>query len=135
MAYESNESGRREVYVRPFPEVNDDQVLVSNSGGLEPLWSRDGRELFYLEGFGARQLIAVSVESGASERFAFGGREVVTDWPYLRGGPGRTYDVASDGRFLAIVEGDGSGGGREVGPPEITVVLNWFEDLVARVPN
>ncbi len=47
LAYQSDSSGRREIYVRPFPDVGGGQWLVSTSGGVEPLWARNGRELFY----------------------------------------------------------------------------------------
>ena len=49
MAYQSDESGRPEIYVRPFPNVNEGLERVSNAGGIQPLWARSGRELFYLE--------------------------------------------------------------------------------------
>ena len=48
MAYTSNESGREEVYVRPFPDVEGGRWQVSTAGGVKPLWAPDGRELFYL---------------------------------------------------------------------------------------
>ena len=51
MAYQSDESGEFEVFVRPFPEVNGGLVPISTNGGTEPLWSRDGRELFYMRCF------------------------------------------------------------------------------------
>ena len=60
MAYASNESGKSEVYVRPFPDVNKGKWQVSTSGGNSPLWSPDGRELFYRSGDAA---MAVRVET------------------------------------------------------------------------
>ena len=60
MAYASNESGKYEVYVRPFPEVNKGKWQVSTSGGNSPLWSPDGRELFYRSG---DAVMAVPVET------------------------------------------------------------------------
>ena len=50
MAYESAQSGQEEVYVRPFPNVDDGQWQISTSNGTQPLWSPDGRELFYRQG-------------------------------------------------------------------------------------
>jgi len=47
MAYQSNESGRFEIYVRPFPDVQSNWIPISNGGGSRPLWSRDGREIAY----------------------------------------------------------------------------------------
>ena len=49
LAYQSNESGRDEVYVRPFPKVNEGRWQVSTAGGTSPLWAKDGRELFLPE--------------------------------------------------------------------------------------
>jgi serine/threonine-protein kinase len=129
MAYQSDESGTMEIYVRPFPDVQADQVQVSNSGGIHPLWSRDGRELFYLQLGATRQLVSVSVETGGTGRtFGFRGREVVMEWPYFASAVGRTYDVSPDGRFLAVKA-------LEAASPEITVVLNWFEELRQRTGN
>jgi serine/threonine-protein kinase len=57
LAYESNSSGRFEIYVRPFPQVGDGQWQVSSAGGVQPLWARSGRELFYLAPEGALMLV------------------------------------------------------------------------------
>ena len=61
MAYMSNESGKLEIYVRPFPELNKGRWQVSTSSGDTPLWSHDGRELFYRNG---DSVMAVEVEAG-----------------------------------------------------------------------
>jgi len=132
MAYQSDESGQYEIYVRPFPDVDRDQVLVSNNGGVDALWSRDGSELFYLRPFQS-QLVAVPVEATAEGgRFRYGERQVVLDnWPYYTGGNGRNYDVSLDGqRFVVIREGSAES---QPGPLEIQVVLNWFEELKERM--
>ena len=69
-------------------------MQVSNNGGRKPLWSRDGRELFYLQPGVARQLMSVSLDSGETDgAFAFRDREVVLEWPYVTVGEGRNYDV------------------------------------------
>ena len=136
MAYQSDESGEYQIYVRPFPQVEDDQVQVSNTGGFSPLWSRDGRELFYLQPGRPPQLISVSLETGETDRaFAFGDREAIFDWPYLEGfgdsPEGRTYDVSPDGqRFLVVKDA-----AVDATQAEINVVLNWDEELKARVPT
>jgi hypothetical protein len=62
LAYESNESGREEIYVRQFPDVSGGRWQVSTGGGRLPLWSRNGRELFYVSPDGA--LMGVRVEAG-----------------------------------------------------------------------
>ena len=136
MAYESNESGRFEIYVRPFPNVDDDRVQVSNAGGRRPLWSRDGRELFYLEppaGGGPPRLMSAAVQ--VSEIFGVDARTPVMDWPYVQ--PlnlftGRTYDVSLDGqRFLAVKDIETNDGES----PSIVVVQNWFTELERLVPT
>jgi eukaryotic-like serine/threonine-protein kinase len=128
VAYQSSESGRDEIYVRPFPNVESGRWQVSTGGGTRPLWARNGRELFYLVGQG--RLMSVSLQP--DETFLFGNPQVVFDGPYLAPQPGRTYDVSPDGqRFLMIKE---SGGDNKAVRNEIVVVLNWFQDLKRLVP-
>jgi len=130
MAYQSNESGNYEIYVRPFPNV-DDQVTVSNAGGYKPLWSRDGRELFYLDPGPPVRLMSASVVATETV-FSVGTRTAILDWPYLGLGrrPGRMYDVSLDGQqFLAIKES-----GTEDASSRIIVVQNWFEELNRLAP-
>ncbi|MDA1092888.1 MAG: hypothetical protein O3A25_06425, partial [Acidobacteria bacterium] len=104
MAYESDASGAPQISVRPFPQVDDDLVAVSNDGGIKPLWSRDGRELFYLRPGAPVALISVAVDAGgATGPFAVGERTALFDFPYSSAGEGRSYDVAPDGqRFLVL---------------------------------
>jgi serine/threonine-protein kinase len=131
MVYQSDESGEFEIYVRPFPQVEEDQVHVSNNGGVYPVWSRDGRELFYVEPGNPSRLISVSVTTEAtSETFTFGNRVPVVDLSDLIG-EGRSYDVSPDGqRFLVlkVARGDATDFA------EINVVLNWHQELLERVP-
>ena len=76
VAYQSNESGRDQVYVRPFPRVNDGVWPVSTGGGTRPAWAKTGRELFYLDDTNA--LTAVPVQtSGAT--FVFGNAKKLFD--------------------------------------------------------
>lgn len=124
VAFESDETGRREIYVRPFPDVDAGRWQVSSDGGRTPRWSRDGRELFFLGLDGA--MMAARVEpadafvSDAPVRL-FVGRY------FLGGGSavGRTYDLSANGRrFLMIMPAPS---------PPISVVLNWTSTLAARV--
>ncbi len=126
IAYESDESGRFEVYVRSFPELDHGRWQVSYEGGSMPLWSRSGRELFYRRPDG--RLASVQVENGAG--FKADAPRVVLDRAFFAGpGSGRTYDVSSDAtRFLIIKE-----------PPaasalQLVVVQNAFEELKTKVP-
>ena len=130
LAYQSGASGQSEIYVRPFPNIDDGQWPISNGGGTRPLWSRNGRELFYLNREGG--LVAVEIQGGPG--FAAGrSEEIVPEFyaPSTRASfPGRTYDVSPDGkRFLTIKE---SPSGDLVG---FVVVLNWFEELKRLVPT
>jgi len=127
-AYESDESGTSEVYVRPFPDINDGRWQISTDGGSEPLWSRDGRELFYRAG---NAVMAVSIET--EPRFAVSSPSVVFEGPYLAGVGvgGRAYDIAADGdRFLMIKPVDDS-----TAAPQFIIVENWFEELKRLVPT
>ena len=131
IAYQSDETGQYEVYVQPFPNVEEGRSQVSNDGGIHPLWSRDGQELFYLEGPERARLITVPVRPDGD--FAAGNRQELFEWLYLLSNfDGRTYDVSPDGqRFLAIktnlVDDDAE-------TPQINIVLNWFQELTERVP-
>jgi hypothetical protein len=140
LAYESNESGQFEIYVRPFPDVNDGRWQVSTGGGTTPLWGRSGRELFFMVPRGQALMVAAILDVSGSERFRSGTPvKVFSTGAYLaptgaaNGAPGRTYDVSADGqRFLMIKDVSV----REDTPPpqSITVVQNWVEELKRRVP-
>jgi serine/threonine-protein kinase len=130
MAYMSNESGKLEIYVRPFPEVNRDRWQVSSSGGVAPLWSPDGRELFYRSG---DSVVAVAVQTEPTFKC---GKPV----PLFR----ETYlllnqygwDISPDGkRFLMLKESAASKTAAAEAPRKINIVVNWFEELKQRVPT
>ena len=100
MAYSSSETGRGEIVVVPFPNAGDSKWPVSADGGSEPLWSRDGRELFYRNS--KRELVSVRVETQGS--FSAGAPNVLfSERLYVRNATRRQYDVAPDGqRFIMI---------------------------------
>ncbi len=131
LAYQSNESGQHEVYVRPFPNVYDGRWPISTGGGTRPLWAPNGRELFYLAPGGHLMVVPVQTDSS----FTAGIAEVLFAESYFAGtstSPGRTYDISPDGRrFLMIKESEDDASA----PLSMTVVLNWFEELKARVPT
>ena len=129
LAYQSNESGRDEIWVQPFPRVNAGRWQVSTSGGVQPLWSRNGRELFFIDR--ARGMIAVPVDTGSST-FAFGNAVKLFDAPTGQTYLGRDYDVTSDGqRFLWVRESAATQRGGSAAP--MVLVLNWFEELKAKI--
>ncbi|MDP3720495.1 MAG: protein kinase [Acidobacteriota bacterium] len=127
LAYQSNESGGDEIYVRPFPEVAQARWQVSASGGAVPRWSRDGRELYFLavESAGATlraTLTAVPVIAGTS--FTTGTAVPIGQMSSsVRG-----YDVAPDGRFL-IVTTASSTGAPTATRQRIVVVQHWLDAL------
>jgi serine/threonine-protein kinase len=127
IAYESNESGRQEVYVRPFPNVEEGKWQISRDGGTEPVWAPRGQELFYRNG-GAMMVVGIKTEptfTGGSPVVLFTGR-------YTSGRPVANYDISPDGqRFLMIKAAEEEEGQQG----QINVVLNWFEELKRLVPT
>jgi serine/threonine-protein kinase len=130
LAYEANDSGRFEIYVRPFPKVDGGRWQVSTNGGTRPLWSPDGGELFYVAPSGAIMRVGVS---GGSAWAATTPTLVVKEGYFTQpGNPGRTYDISSDGqRFLMI---KGSAAATPSPHTGIVVVLNWTEELKHLTP-
>ena len=126
LAYESDESGRTEVYVRPFPQVEGGRWQVSTGGGRTPLWSRDGRELFYLSL--GNWVMGVQVEPGPSWQNTTPTQILTRQYFEAGVGSARTFDIARDGRFLLIKPGGDNT------QQSLVVVQNWFEDLKRRVP-
>ncbi|HEU4616637.1 MAG TPA: protein kinase [Gammaproteobacteria bacterium] len=133
IAYDSDESGQMEVYVRPFPHADSGgRWQISSGGGRQPMWSHDGRELYYRDYSGA--MLAVPVTPGSA--FAAGPAvKLFAGADYLgsgAAGSGRTYDLSHDGsRFLMIKEVRTAG---DDASPGLVVVLNWFEELERLVP-
>jgi hypothetical protein len=130
LAYEADDSGRFEIYVRPYPDVTSGLSLVSTNGGTKPIWARSGQELFYVSSTGA--LMRVGVEGGPS--WSATAPSVVVKEGYFTNPVwwGRSYDISPDGtRFLMIKEGGPDGAAP---PPSLVVVQHWFEDLKRLVP-
>jgi Tol biopolymer transport system component len=131
IAYQSNESGKDEVFVRPFPNVNSGRWQVSNAGGSRPTWAKNGRELFYLEG--ANTMRAVPIETTGTA-FSAGNPVKLFEGQFFAGPAGRLYDVTRDGqRFLMIK--DMASTNQAAAPLSMVVVLNWQEELRQRVPE
>ena len=120
LAYSSNESGRREVYVQPFPEAGGARYLVSNAGGITPVWSRNGRELFYADA--ASNMVAVPVVPGPTFQtrepqvlFSAAGYEL---HPYFR-----QFDVTADGSHFVMIRGESDTS------VHVVVVFNFLDEL------
>jgi hypothetical protein len=131
LAYYSNSSGTNEVYVRAFPNVDGGGLFpISTAGGTRPAWSRNGRELFYLDLNGAMWVVPVRT----TPAFSAGKPTKLFDASWWSAQSGRTYDVTADGqRFLAIK--DPSSDGADAATQTFSVVLNWQEELKRLVPT
>ncbi|MBA3894742.1 MAG: PD40 domain-containing protein [Gemmatimonadales bacterium] len=120
IAFTTDESGRNEVVVQPFPGPGG-RVQVSANGGTEPVWSRDGRRLFYR---GDGRLMAATIRPGA--RFEVASRDtVLTDTYVFAGNPHANYDVMPDGKHFIFLEGESTG--------DMIVVSNWDAVVRARM--
>jgi serine/threonine-protein kinase len=132
LAYQSSESGRDEIYVRPFPNVNGGKWQVSADGGTRPLWARDGRELFYHTA--SRGMIAVPIRAGTT--FAAGTAAVVFGGPaFSVPTDGRMYDVSADGRRFLMIKQAPATGERAAAPLQLVVVQHFDEELKRLVPS
>jgi serine/threonine-protein kinase len=125
LAYSSDESGQREIYIQPFPGPGGKRQ-ISTEGGQEPVWNPRGGELFYRSG-NKVMTVDIEMESGFSAgnpRMLFEGRYLPTaaSFPF--------YDVSPDGeRFLMLKPVE-----RASAPTQIHVVLNWHQELLEKVP-
>jgi serine/threonine-protein kinase len=124
LAYVSDESGRNDVYVQPFPGPGP-KWLVSTDGGIDPVWSRDGRELFYRHD---DQLMAVAV--AAKNPFSAGRPQRLFEFRFDAGDNGPNYDVSRDGKWFVMPKSD-----QGPAPSELHVVLNWFGEVSARAQS
>ena len=124
LAYASDESGRYEVYVRPFPNTNEGKWTVSTDGGQEPVWAHSGRELFYK---GSGNLMVVEVLPGAT--FVAGERGMLFSTQGFRSSTQHPfYDVTTDDQRFVMIQNIG-----EEEATELIVVENFFEELKAKV--
>jgi serine/threonine-protein kinase len=136
LAYDSNENGAFEVFVRPFPDVNTAKWQVSTGGGSQPLWARSGRELFYRGLDGSVVSVSIQPEGNQLRRgipaTVIAGSSFLNETMSLL--PQQTYDVMTDGsRFLMIQEGTSSS---IASGPVIVVVQNLLNELAVRLsPN
>lgn len=126
LAYQSSESGTDEIYVSPFPEIATSRQLVSSGGGTRPLWSKDGRELFYYVDSGT--IMAAPVTLGST--FSFDKPVVAVKGSFARPvNAGLHYDVSPDGkRFLLLKDVETSSTGQPAAN-ELRIVLQFFHEL------
>jgi len=130
LAYMSNESGKAEVYVRPFPEVNRGRWQISTGGGESPLWSPDSRALFYLNG---EAVMEVPVDTKST--FSAGKPTILFRGTYVAGyREAPSWDIHPDGKRFLMIKPPGAAPPTAALPRKINIVLNWFEELKQRVP-
>ena len=129
IAYQSIESGQSQVYVRPFPNVEEGKWQISSDGGEDPVWGPKGRELFYRNGE-AMMVVAINADllfTGLHPRTLFAGR-------YITGAFVRDFDLSPDGqRFLMLRASVQQNEPSE--RTELIIVQNWFEELKRLVPT
>jgi Tol biopolymer transport system component/predicted Ser/Thr protein kinase len=127
LAYVSDESGRFEIYVQPYPGPGG-KWQISTEGGMEPVWNPNGRELFYRSG---DKMMAVDITTQPS--FAAGKPKVLFEGQYQpTAATFPNYDVSPDGQRFLMLKPNAQAEGA---PTQINVVLNWFEELKHRVPT
>ena len=143
LAYHSGDTGpASDIYVEPFPPTGA-QRRISQEGGNHPLWSRDGSELFYrrtvrsvggtLQGRLIGQGALKSVDIATEPDFTFGNEKTLPMEGFIVVGSYRDYDITPDGRqFLMVFPATQA---ESSARPQINIVLNWFEELKARVPT
>ncbi len=128
IAYQSDETGKSEIYVRPFPAADGGRWQISTAGGEEPLWSHGGNEIFFRAESGEMTVVTVATAPSFS---AGAPRALFPAKPYARSLSYRAYDLSPDDkRFIMLRPVTDS-----VAPPNSTLVVvdNWFEELKAKM--
>lgn len=138
IAYESNETGRYEIYVRPFPAVGNGRWQVSPTQGAQPVWARNGRELYYVDASGLTdwpQSHMMAVATPPAATFTYSTAQPLFSVADYTGGPvGTDYDVGPDGRFLMVKPVASRTAGATVAEVDrLVVVTNWFSVLRERM--
>jgi len=123
LAYASNESGRFEIYVRPFPDTDRAKWQVSTDGATDPLWSHSGRELLFFANTG----MVTSVEILPGATFTMGRRRPLFSASQTAGGP-HSWDITPDDQRFVMIQLAGAGGTQD---RELVVVENFFPELEA----
>jgi hypothetical protein len=136
--YSTDQPDSNAIYVQPYPATgNKYQLTIKGSTGdiaaHKPLWSRDGKELFYVPRVLGFEMVSVTTEP----EFAFGNAVTITARPFQPGGPrGRSqFDITPDGRFLGMLAPPDLTGPNARPLNRINVVVNWFDELRQRVPS
>jgi len=134
LAYQSDESGSLEIYVRPFPNIMAGRWQVSSDGGSRPKWARNGRALFYTT-TPLLTLMEVPIEPGTN--FVAGTPQVILKGPneYVAPQYGRPYDVSADGQKFLMLKDASTPTTRGASSQQLILVQNWTEELKRLVPT
>jgi serine/threonine-protein kinase len=124
IAYQSDQSGRSEIYVHPFPALEAGGWQISTTGGSHPLWARNGRELFFISGEGA--LISVPISGGRS--FTYGAPVQLLRAGQYNVEVARNYDVSVDGTRFLFVKNLST-----ANRPSLVVVSHWLDEVRAKM--
>ena len=139
VAYMNLGSGQQEIFVSPFPDTQSGKWKISNNGGVLPLWSPDGRELFYREN---DKVMAVRIEVG--ETFVYSKPAALFEGTYFarfldepRSKQPFSWDIHPDGKHFLMIRtiGTEARGFKKEATPKINIILNWFEELKEKVPT
>jgi Tol biopolymer transport system component/DNA-binding winged helix-turn-helix (wHTH) protein len=125
LAYTSNESGRPEIYVQPFPGLGD-KKLISAGGGEEPRWSSDGRQLFYRQ---ENRMMAVDIPTKLTLKAR--PPRLLFEGPYAQSNFWTNYDVAAHGQRFVMLKEEDEARANQV----LHVVLNWTDELGGHTPT
>jgi len=128
LAYVSDLQGQNEIYVEPFPGPGGRRRQVSTDGGTEPLWSPDGRELFYRSGRNGEKMMVAELEFESPFKVE---RKLLFEGRYLSNSNRTVYDIHPDGQRFLMIKKQSEPGRRQ----RINVVLNWFEELKRLAPT
>jgi serine/threonine-protein kinase len=127
VAYVSDESGTAEVFVRPYPALDSHRWQVSSGGGRMPYWSRDGREIFFVDG---REHLAAASVTMRDGTLSIGRAEVLLHTAFLSSF-GRSYDVTPDGKRFLMIKGAAAG---DEPNGRVVYVQNWLHELRRLAP-
>ncbi|MHC4174450.1 MAG: TolB family protein, partial [Planctomycetota bacterium] len=127
LAYSSDESGRAEIYIKPYPGPGG-AIPVTTDGGREPVWDPSEKELYYRDDPGDKlfkvSIITEPTVQVGSPELLFEGRFMASSHLW-----GRNYDISPQGDFFILIEE-----GEMQPSAQINVVVNWFEELKRLVP-
>lgn len=130
LAYSSDESGRREIHLRPFPKAPG-KWQISTSGGKDPVWSSDGKELFF---WNDSEMMVVTVDTEArtpvvdqpTRLFEF--PAVVSSFPGMG-----VYDISPDGERFVVIKDEAAG--EQPDSSHLRFILHWFDEIDSKVPK